>query len=81
MNGIEKYIDDLGRVVIPIKFRDRLGMKCRARFLVNLKENAVCISLAEKYCILCGDVSEIVDEFRMCKKCIRKIKKAALDGL
>ena len=79
MDGIEKYIDDLGRVVIPMKFRDKLGMKCRSKVFVNLKENAVCISLAEKYCILCGGVNEIVDEFRMCKKCIRKIKKATLD--
>ena len=78
MNGIEKYIDDLGRVVIPMKFRDKLGMKCRAKVFVNLKENAVSISLAEKYCILCGSVDRINDEFRLCKECINKIKESDL---
>ena len=41
MDGIEKYIDDLGRAVIPMKFGDKLGMKSRSKVFVNLKENAV----------------------------------------
>ena len=37
MNEIEKEIDSLGRVVIPIGFRNKLGIKSRhARFLVRL---------------------------------------------
>ena len=76
MNGIEKYIDDLGRVVIPMKFRDRLGMKCKSKVFVYLKDNSISISLAERCCVLCGSVKGVNDEFRLCSKCIAKIKEA-----
>ena len=73
MDGIEKYIDDLGRVVIPMKLRDKLGMWCRAKVFVYLKKNGVFISLAEKYCVLCGGIDEIDNDLRLCRPCIKKL--------
>lgn len=48
MNEIEKEIDNLGRVVIPIDFRNKLGIKNKDKVLVALKNSSIVLTAAKK---------------------------------
>ncbi len=74
MSGIEKEIDALGRVVIPAKFRKRMGIESDATVLVSMEDDAVLISPISKRCALCGDKIEKDKKYRLCESCIFKIK-------
>ena len=43
MNGIEKRIDNLGRIVLPMSFRKKLGLKKQDIVVVSLKESTISI--------------------------------------
>ena len=47
MDGIEKEIDDLGRIVIPVKFRKKLGVEKNSKVILSLNGDTVCISVLE----------------------------------
>ena len=74
MNGIEKEVDDLGRVVIPIKFRKKLGIVSKAKVTVCIDDDTILISATNRICALCGSDINRVRELRICDKCIDKIK-------
>ena len=74
MNGIEKDVDSLGRVVIPIKFRKKLGVESNSKVLVSLEDDMILISPANKHCALCGTKIENTQKFRLCNCCISMIK-------
>lgn len=74
MNRIEKDIDALGRVVIPIEFRRRLGVESNAKVFVSLENDVIIISTVNTYCALCGIRIEKERKFRLCDRCTLKIK-------
>ena len=74
VKGIEKEFDNLGRVVVPIKFRKQLGIKSKSKVWVFLEGDRICITPAEKRCALCGSRNCYNDELRLCEECIEKIK-------
>ena len=74
INGIEKEVDLLGRVVIPIKFRKKLGLEAGAKVFVSMEENLIKISPKDRRCALCGDIIEEKQKFRLCNGCVSKIK-------
>ena len=74
MNEIEKEIDNLGRVVIPIGFRNKLGIKSKDKVLVSLKEQAIVITAAEGRCLLCGIKLSEEKSIALCTACIEKVK-------
>lgn len=74
MNGIEKEIDALGRIVIPVKFRKRLGIELNSKVFISLENEVIVISGIDKYCALCGDKIKSKSKFRLCNRCILEIK-------
>ncbi len=74
MNGIEKDIDNLGRVVIPVKFRKKLGLHPNSKVLVSLVDGMLLIYPANKLCALCGNKIEKEQKFQLCDTCISKIR-------
>ena len=54
MNGIEKDMDNLGRVVIPIKYRRKLGIENNSTVLVSLEDDTILIHPKNRHCALCG---------------------------
>ena len=74
MNGIEKDIDSLGRVVIPMKFRKELGIEANSKILVSLEDGLILMSPRIKYCALCGRKIKGAPKFRLCEKCIAEVK-------
>ena len=80
MNGIEKDIDSLGRVVIPIKFRKRLGIQSNSKVIISLENGTILISPARGLCALCGKKVEENQKLRLCGDCVSKIKSEHCDG-
>ncbi len=73
MRGIEREIDAIGRVVIPIEYRRRLGVTANSRVIVAFSDEEVRISAVNRHCALC--MANIDSrEIRLCDKCIEKVK-------
>ena len=73
---MERRLDTLGRVVIPMEFRNVLGWPTGVRVNMQLSGDKVIISRSECTCSLCGGANEIKDVkgIRMCQSCIDEIK-------
>ena len=74
MNGIERRIDKLGRLVIPISYRSSLGLSENSRVTVVLCEGAISIYPIEEKCAICGNKEKVHPSLRLCPPCIEKVK-------
>lgn len=74
MSTVEKKIDDLGRVVIPKKFREKLGIETKGKVLVSLEKESISIYSPNRRCVLCGEKVKMEAKLRICQSCIEKIK-------
>ena len=74
MNGIEKEVDKLGRVVIPIEYRRRLKIENNSTVRVSLVGDTVIITSSRRYCALCGERLQGEAELRLCDSCILMVK-------
>ena len=76
MNIVERRIDKLGRVVLPMDFRKHLGLEGEATVVLGINDDAITVRGAESSCKLCGSIVEVSEELKICSRCIRKIKSA-----
>lgn len=74
MEVVERRIDKLGRIVLPMDFRKALGLEGEAEVVLGISGNTITVRGAENACRLCGSV-ECISELKVCSECIRKIKK------
>ena len=74
MNGIEKEIDSVGRVVIPATFRKKLDIRERSKVLIYMHEDTIIISPSSKRCVICNKKLTEVNKIKICDDCILKIK-------
>ena len=75
MNGVEKYVDELGRVVLPIKMRNKLNIRSHSIVIISMEDDTILITPKERCCALCGCGGIENDSVRLCNNCIAKIKK------
>lgn len=73
MNGIEKNVDELGRVVLPVKMRKKLNLKNRSAVLITMEDDTILITPKERHCALCGN-NNIIEGVRLCQACVSKVK-------
>ena len=73
MNGIEKEVDNLGRIVLPVKFRKKLGINAYSKLIMSLEDESIVIRPANRHCALCGKTVE-KGKYNLCGECILKIK-------
>lgn len=77
--GTIRRIDELGRIVLPMKLRKALGLEIRDPVEMFVDDNN-CV-LVKKYlpsCILCGDNSDVLS-FKgrnVCKACLKDMKNS-----
>ena len=67
-----RHIDELGRVVIPARFRKELGLTAESPVSINLQDNSIIIQAATNRCAICGTEENLVstkDKF-LCRSCI-----------
>ena len=75
MSGIERRIDKLGRIVLPIGYRNKLGLADNAKVNILLMDNTILITPARKRCLMCGNEEDINKQLRLCTSCIERVKR------
>ena len=75
MKGIEREIDHVGRVVIPMEYRKELGVEFNSKVLISLLDGEIVIRAQNTVCALCGEKIESDKRIRLCNSCISKAKE------
>ena len=74
MSGVEKEIDNLGRVVLPVSFRNKLGLRGKDKVLVRVNEASIIILPLEMRCALCGKKITKEAKIRLCRACLDEVR-------
>ena len=75
MKGIERQIDKLGRIVLPIEYRRSLKLSENSTVMISLTSNSIVVSPIDKRCAICGSSTDLSDSVPLCEKCIVTVKK------
>jgi len=73
--GIVRHIDELGRIVIPVEIRKRLGLAERDPVEISVKGETIMLAKANTVCVFCGR-EEGLAEHRgraVCRHCIGEL--------
>ena len=68
-------IDKLGRIVIPIQYRKKLGLCEGSELNIEYEGRRVIVTPAEELCRICGGKLCDCREIAICKGCIEKVKR------
>ena len=71
---ITRKIDKLGRIVLPIDFRKKLGLENNDNVIISLTERTITVRKLSNVCQLCGR-SLKNNQASICSHCIEKIKQ------
>ena len=73
--SVIRKMDKLGRVVIPIDFREKFNMKIDDNIEVFIYDDHIGIKKYEKSCVICGAKSDLfeVGDKNICHRCGRLI--------
>lgn len=74
---MERRMDELGRVVVPMEIRKALGWAQGTRLKMDVNGSTVTLKKSEGYCTFCGTTSELKDVkgVRVCDQCLADIKQ------
>ncbi len=75
MHGIEKEIDRLGRLVIPIEFRKKLGLRAGDFALLFCNGGELTVRPKKSSCALCAQELCGNEGIRLCGRCIDRVKR------
>ena len=67
-------VDDLGRIVIPIKIRESLNLKSNSEVDIIMSNGQVIITPCDKICRLCGAFIGEKAKIQLCACCIADVK-------
>ena len=74
MNGIEKQIDELGRIVLPVKMRKKLQLTSKSIVLIHIENDTIILTPKELRCALCSEKLIMSNKIRLCQDCIDRVK-------
>jgi transcriptional pleiotropic regulator of transition state genes len=72
---IIRRVDELGRIVLPIKLRNQLNFDIKDFMEIYVNGNSIILKKYEKTCVFCGSDKNLI-EFNdkvICNKCILNI--------
>ena len=75
--GIIRKIDDLGRIVLPMELRKKLGIDQRDPIEIYVDGDAIILKKHETACIFCGSNKNLI-EYKgkhICGDCAKKISE------
>lgn len=75
--GIIRKIDELGRIVLPIELRKKLGIEQRDPIEIYVDGTSIVLKKHETECIFCGGKKKL-SEYRgkhICEDCRKNISK------
>ena len=73
--GITRKIDELGRVVLPIELRRKLGISERDSLEIYVDGDSIILKKYEPACIFCGDSGNVVKykDKNVCVNCAHEL--------
>ncbi len=77
MNAIERSVDELGRIVLPIEFRENLGIQEKDVLSMSLGRGKITVEKKAPACSGCGKPTEEltnVGRLNLCAECIAAIQ-------
>ena len=72
--SIARKVDELGRIVLPIEVRKELNIGTNCALGIEIKDGAIVLTPKETLCIECGEIIPPKTKYRLCEKCIARIK-------
>jgi AbrB family transcriptional regulator, transcriptional pleiotropic regulator of transition state genes len=73
--GIIRHIDELGRIVIPIEIRKRLGLGEKDELEISVKEETILLSKPQSRCVFCGAADGLFEHHgrAVCEPCAAEL--------
>jgi AbrB family transcriptional regulator, transcriptional pleiotropic regulator of transition state genes len=75
--GIVRKVDELGRIVIPMELRRRMGIDVKDRIEIYVEGEHIVLNKYEPTCVFCGNHEDVRDYKgkTICKMCLTEISK------
>ena len=76
--GIERKLDELGRVVIPKEIRNSLNLPTGAPLFIHVEGSRIILEKSAGTCTMCGATAgvKVISGKGICDDCINIIKQA-----
>ncbi len=73
--GITRKVDELGRIVIPMELRNKLGISEKDPLEIFVDGSSIVLKKSNSSCIICGSDKDLLsfDNKMICSKCKEKI--------
>ena len=73
--GIVRKVDELGRIVLPIELRNKLGIAEKDPLEIYVDGSSIILKKYEPNCIFCGNSKDLIayNDKLVCKKCQEKL--------
>lgn len=73
--GVVRRVDELGRIVIPIELRNKLGIVEKDPLEIYVDGSNIVLKKFETNCIFCGSSKKLLEfeDKLVCSKCIKKL--------
>lgn len=74
--GIVRKIDELGRFVIPMEMRNKLGISNNDSLEIYVEGTSIILKKYQPDCVFCGN-SKNITEYKgknICEKCLNDLK-------
>ncbi len=73
--GVVRRVDELGRIVIPIELRNKLGIVEKDPLEIYVDGSNIVLKKFETNCVFCGSSKKLVEyqDKLVCSKCIKKL--------
>ena len=70
--GLERHIDDLGRIVIPKEMREKLNFEKNEKVSITLFEDRIEITKSKTRCLFCNTQEDLksYNNYSLCQSCI-----------
>jgi transcriptional pleiotropic regulator of transition state genes len=70
--GIVRHVDELGRIVIPIEIRKRLGLGEKDPLEISVHDDVIMLARPQSSCVFCGDRTNLREHRgrEVCPACI-----------
>ncbi len=74
--GIVRKVDELGRIVLPVEVRNRLGLASKDGVEIFVEKDRVILKKYMPCCIFCGDADNVTyfKDKLICRNCLESIK-------
>lgn len=74
-SGIIRHVDELGRIVIPIEIRKRLGLGEKDPLEISVREDVILLSKPQSVCIFCGRGAKLREHRgrAVCDACVAEL--------